>query len=135
MQKIKKYRTELLTLIVASLTLIFLLEKPIRDYIPIIFAIIGFGRFAILTWKKYYELSDNLIVNHKKLLTENGIDFGQRAGINRVNFFDLISERKKLSISEKEIENDLTELNCLKNMTLISFFGFGILGIISVVLT
>lgn len=135
MQKIKKYRTELLTLIVASLTLILLLEKPIRDYIPIIFAIIGFGRFAILTWKKYYGLSDNLIVNHKNLLTENGIDFGQRAGINRVNFFDLISERKKLSVSDKEIENDLTELNYLKNMTLISFLGFGILGVISVILT
>ena len=52
-----------------------------------------------------------------------------------MNFFDLISERGKLSISEKEIENDLTELNYLKNMTLISFFGFGILGIISVILT
>ena len=135
MQKIRKYRTELLTLTFASLTLIFLLEKPIRDYIPVIFAIIGFGRFAILTWKKYYELSDNLIVNHKKLLTENGIDFGQRAGINRVNFFDLISERKKLSVSEKKIENDLIELNYLKNMALISFLGFGILGIISVILT
>ena len=106
-----------------------------RDYIPVIFAIIGFGRFAYLTWKKYHELSDNLILNYKKLLTENGIDFGSNAGINRVNFFDLISERKKLSQSEKKIENKLTELNSLKNLTLISFFGFGFLGVISVILT
>ena len=135
MQKSRKYKTELLTIIFASLTLMFLLEKPMKDYIPIFFAIIGFGRFAFLTWKKYYEISYDLILNHKNLLTENGIDFGQNAGINRVSFFDLISERKKLSISEKEIENDLTELNSLKNMTLISFLCFGILGLISVLMT
>ncbi|GAA4279995.1 hypothetical protein [Gaetbulibacter aestuarii] len=106
-----------------------------RDYIPVIFGIIGFGRFTYLTWKSYHELSDNLILNYKKLMTKSGIDFGPRAGIYRVNFFDLISERKKLSQSEKKIENKLTELNSLKNLTLISFFGFAFLGIISVILT
>jgi len=135
MEKSRKYRTELLVILLTSLILILILDKPMRDYIPVIFAIIGFGRFAYLTWKKYHELSDNLILNYKKLLTENGIDFGSNAGINRVNFFDLISERKKLSQSEKKIENKLTELNSLKNLTLISFFGFGFLGVISVILT
>src|SRR5690606_12117496 len=135
MEKSRKYRTELLVILLTSLILILILNKPMRDYIPVIFAIIGFGRFAYLTWKKYHELSDNLILNYKKLLTENGIDFGSNAGINRVNFFDLISERKKLSQSEKKIENKLTELNSLKNLTLISFFGFGFLGVISVILT
>ncbi len=123
MQKSKTYWTQLWIILTASLILIVLLEKPIRDYIPVFFGIFGFGRFGFLTWKKHYNLSFTLITKHKNLLTERGIEFGERAGFKRVDFFNLMSERKKLSLSDKEIGNELTELNSLKNITMISFLG------------
>ena len=135
MEKSKKYKTELFTIAIVCAALIFILEKPARDYIPVIFSLLGFGRSAFLTWKKHYKLSRKLITYHKSLLTEKGIEFREGLGAKRVDFFSLITKRKKLSLSNKSIGNELEELNSLKNMTLISFLVFGILGIISVALT
>jgi len=134
MENSKKYKTELAYSFISSLVLILLLGKSIRNYIPIIFGAVGFVRFAMLSWNKYYFLSERLVEKFKPLLIQYGIHYRQRGKMYSVNIFDLIGERKKMISSEKSLKNDLNEFNILINLTLISFFGIILLGILTVIL-
>ena len=133
-KKSNNYKSELIILFCMSIIMMFFFNKQIRDYIPILFLLIGFMRFAYLTWKKFYELSDILINNYKDLLNDNGIQFKKFGGMNKVDFFDLITQREKLIEKEQSLKFDITEFITLKNITIISFLCFGILGLISVLM-
>lgn len=128
------YKTEFTFILITSLILIFIFDKPTRNNIPVFFGIVGFGRFAYLTWKKFYKLSDTLVKKHKKMLDENGVQFKSFGGLNTVDFFDLLGQRKKMIKKEQPLKNDLTEFITLLNVTMISFLCFVLLGIITVLI-
>ena len=130
-----KHWKEFLILFTCSIILMFILGKPARDYIPIIFGLTGFARFMTLAWCKFYELSEHLVSDQKDLLIKNGIDFKNFKSHSTVDFFTLLTQRKKLINEEPSLKSDLNQLYNLIILTIISFLGFAIIGTLSVLLT
>tara|TARA_R110002050_G_scaffold45957_3_gene108368 strand:+ start:4111 stop:4521 length:411 start_codon:yes stop_codon:yes gene_type:complete len=123
------------TLLIACTILTLTLDAPTRNYVPVIWAILGFGLHGYWTWSTWINLSKQLIVNHQDKLDELKISYIDNRFKTTVDMFALFQERKKIETVSNDIKTRLSYFRTYFWLTLIAFPMVAILGVTTVIMT
>jgi len=124
-----------LTLLLGCSVLTLTLDAPTRNYVPVIWAVLGFGLHGYWTWSSWINLSKQLIVNHRDKLDELRISYIDNRFKTTVDMFALLQERKKIETISSDIQTRLSFFRTYFRLTLIAFPMVAILGVTTVVMT
>lgn len=83
-------------LLVGCVFLTFTLSPPTRNYIPIVWGLLGFGLHGFWFWATWMNLSKKLIVEHKPDLKELKISFHDNQFKQTVDMFALFQDWKEI---------------------------------------
>lgn len=131
----KQHKTYFLIFLISCALLILILDAPIRNYIPIIWGILGFGLYGYLFWKTWLDLSRKLITENKSELKEMKISFYDNQYKKAVDMFALFQEKQKIESISEDIKTRLSYYITFFRLTLIAFLMFVSLGILTIVMT
>lgn len=127
------------TLFVISLTgclvMTLTFEMPIRNYVPVVWAIFGFGLHGFWAFKAWVNLSKQLVFQHQDQLDQMKIRYISSQFKTTVDMFALLKQRKKIENISTDIKIRLSFFRTFFRLTVIAFLMFGILGLITVILT
>jgi len=115
--------------------MIFTLSPPTRNYIPIVWGLLGFGLHGFWFWNTWVNLSKKLIVEHKAELKDLKINFYDNQFKQTVDMFALFQDRERIENISEDIKTRLSFYRTYFRLTLIAFLMFAVLGILTVMMT
>lgn len=130
----KQHNIFFLTLLVVCVLLTLTLSPPTRNYIPVIWGLLGFGLHSFWFWTTWMNLSKKLIVEHKSDLKKLKISFYDNQFKQTVDMFALFQDRKNIENISDDIKTRLSFYRTYFRLTLIAFPMFSVLGILTVVM-
>ena len=131
----KQHNIFFLTLLVVCVLLTLTLSPPIRNYIPVVWGLLGFGLHGFWFWNTWMNLSKKLINEHKSDLKELKISFHDNQFKQTVDMFALFQDRKKIENLSDDLKTRLSFYRTYFRLTLIAFPMFVALGILTVIMT
>lgn len=130
----KQHNIFFLTVLFSCVLLIVVLSPPTRNYIPIIWALLGFGLHLFWFSNTWRKLSRKLIDEHKTDLESLKISFHDKPYRKAVDIFTLFRERKKIESLSDDIKTRLSYFRTYFRLMLIAFLMFGVLGALTVLM-
>ena len=115
--------------------LILTLDAPTRNYVPVIWALLGFGLHGYWTWSTWINLSNQLIVYHQDKLDELRISYIDNRFKTTVDVFALLQEREKIENISTDIKWRLSFFITYFRLTAIAFPMVALLGLTTVIMT
>ncbi len=131
----KQHNIFFTTILIVCVFLIFVLEPPYRNFIPIVWGIIGFVLYSILLLMTWISLSKTLINGHKDDLLKLKIRFYDSRLNTSVDMVSLLKNRSKIVEISKVIKAKLSSFQTYLRLSMIAFIMFAVLGILTVVMT
>lgn len=131
----KQHNIFFLTLLVVCVLLTLTLNPPTRNYIPVVWGLLGFGLHGFWFWNTWMNLSKKLITEHKSELRDLKVSFHDNQFKQTVDMFALFQDRKKIENISDDIKTRLSYYRTYFRLTLIAFPMFAVLGILTVVMT
>jgi hypothetical protein len=131
----KQHNIFFLTLLVVCVLLTLTLNPPTRNYIPVVWGLLGFGLHGFWFWNTWMKLSKKLISEHKSELRDIKVSFSVNQFKQTVDMFALFQDRKKIENISDDIKIKLSYYRTYFRLTLIAFLMFAVLGILTVVMT
>jgi|GEM_PF-2155954 len=131
----KQHNIFFLTLLVVCVLLTLTLNPPTRNYIPVVWGLLGFGLHGFWFWNTWINLSKKLITEHKSELRDLKVSFNDNQFKQTVDMFALFQDRKKIENISDDIKTRLSYYRTYFRLTLIAFPMFAVLGILTVVMT
>ncbi|MEM6265335.1 MAG: hypothetical protein AAGI38_22730 [Bacteroidota bacterium] len=122
-------------LAIGCLLLILLLNVPLRNYVPVIWGLLGVGFHSLLFMKTWMGLSRQLIEGYKGNLKELNIRYQDDQFRKTVDMFALFQEKQTLEKLSRDIGVQLSFFRTYFQLTLIAFSINIVLGILTVLLT
>jgi len=130
-----QHKTYFLILFIGCIISILIFEPPMRNYVPVVWGLIGFGLHGFLFWKTWIDLSSLLIDQYQDRLDQNSVSYQVTQFKKTVNMMDLFFKRKALDSISADIKNRLSYYRTYFQLTLLAFLMFPVMGILMVVLT
>ena len=115
--------------------LIFSLEAPTRNYIPVIWGTLGFGLYGFLLFRTWMSLNKKLINEHKADLIRLNIKVYDNQFSKTIDGFAFLRNRKQIAEISGDIKLMLSYYWTFFRLTMLAFIMFAILGILTVVMT
>ena len=131
----KQHNIFFLTLLVVCVLLTLTLSPPTRNYIPVVWGLLGFGLHGFWFLTTWMNLSRKLIVEYKAELKDLKISFHDNQFKQTVDMFALFQDREKIENLSEDIKTKLSFYRTYFRLTLIAFPMFAVLGILTVVMT
>ena len=131
----KQHKILFLTLLGICVILTLTLSPPTRNYIPVVWGLLGFGLHCFWFWVTWMDLSKKLIVEHKAELKDLKINFYDNQFKQTVDMFALFQDRERIENISEDIKTRLSFYRTYFRLTLIAFPMFAVLGILTVMMT
>jgi hypothetical protein len=131
----RQHNISFIIFLIGCIGLILTLDAPTRNYIPVVWGILGFGLHGFWTWKTWIDLSKLLIVEHQDKLDELNISFIDNRFKTTVDIFALLKDLKKIEKISADIKTRLSFFRTYIRLTAIAFPMFAILGLMTVIMT
>jgi hypothetical protein len=131
----KQHNIFFLTLLVVCVLLTLTLNPPTRNYIPVVWGLLGFGLHGFWFWNTWMNLSKKLITEHRSELRDLKVSFNDNQFKQTVDMFALFQDRKRIENISDDIKTRLSYYQTYFRLTLIAFPMFAVLGILTVVMT
>ena len=131
----RQHKIFFLTLLLGCLVLTLTLDAPTRNYVPVIWTVLGFGLHGFWTWSTWIELSKRLIIQHQNKLDELRISYIDNRFKTTVNMFSLLQKRKRIENISSDIKMRLSFFRTYLRLTIIAFLVTAILGLTTVMMT
>ena len=122
-------------LLLGCIVLTLRLDPPIRNYIPIVWGLMGFGLHWVLFIKTWLGLSRILIDENKTELAGLNIGYHDNGFKKTVDIVALLQDRKKIEAISTDIKIRLSYYRTFFRLAIIAFPMFAVLAIITVVMT
>lgn len=122
-------------LLVACVILILTLNPAARNYIPVVWGLLGFGLYGFLYWNSWMRLSKLLLNQHKSELQALKISYHDNQFKQTVDMMALLQDRKKIETISDELKTKLSFCRTYFKLTLIAFLMVIVLGILTVTMT
>ena len=128
----KQHNILFLILLLACLIAIFVLPAPARNYVPVVWAFIGFALHVVLAQISFLKLNSILLNKHMDFIKEKKISYFDYAFRKSIDLFALFSRRKEIESISGEIKDKLSHCLTLFRLALIAFFVTAIFGFLIV---
>tara|TARA_Y100000766_G_C18472968_1_gene396103 strand:- start:105 stop:515 length:411 start_codon:yes stop_codon:yes gene_type:complete len=132
---LKKHKQYYYTFLILCIIGIFSLDKSIANYIPIVWAFLGFALHVFLFSRVYRKLCGVLVSRHSLRLRELHISYGSTLSVNSVDIFSLMGKRREVAKISKDLETGMKYLSTYFIFVLVGFMMFGVLGFLTVAKT
>ena len=132
---VRQHKIFFSTLLITCTILTLTLDAPTRNYVPVIWGILGFGLHGFWTWSSWINLSKQLIVQHHDKLDELRISYIDNRFKTTVDMFALFQERKKIEDISTDIKLRLSFFRTYFRLTAIAFPMVALLGLTTVIMT
>lgn len=131
----KQHNTYFFFLLIGCIVLTLTLKPPARNYIPVVWGILGYGLHAILLWQTWMALSRVLIDEHKAELKALKVTYYEYRFSKAVEPFSLMKVRHELESIAPDIGPRISYARTYFRLTLIAFPTFALLSLLTVVMT
>jgi hypothetical protein len=132
---LKQHKIAFFTFLALCFALELILKPPVRNYIPVVWAVLGFmfhGILYVVTWQ---QLSALLIDEHESELKRLHMSYITTRKRKIVLITSLLWKRKEIEAISPEIKSLLSRCRVYFILTIIAFIAFPLLGIVMVVMT
>lgn len=131
----KQHNLFFLILLVGCVLLTLTLSSPTRNYIPVVWGLLGFGLHGFWFWSTWKDLSKKLINEHSSDLKELKISYHDNQFKKTVDMFALFHDRQKIESLSDDLKARLSFYRTYFRLTVIAFPMLAVLGILTVMMT